>query len=167
VVAAASLVVRFRRARGNERQQLRWVALATVVVAALFQPARRRIQAVVDRRFNRRKYHAAQTIQSFSTRLRDQIDLDTLSAELLSGLCLEAVQASNQLSDGPLDGGGERAEDAELVAFWVGEHHPGHLALTYVGTAGAQPEQPLHLRLVRAVNWPQVQVQAVLDRLGF
>jgi hypothetical protein len=51
-------------------------------VAALFQPARRRIQAVVDRRFNRRKYHAAQIIQSFSTRLRDQIDLDTLSAEL-------------------------------------------------------------------------------------
>jgi hypothetical protein len=53
-------------------------------VAALFQPARRRIQAVVDRRFNRRKYHAAQIIQSFSTRLRDQIDLDTLSAELLA-----------------------------------------------------------------------------------
>jgi hypothetical protein len=177
VVAAASLVVRFRRARGIERQQLRWVALATVVVAvlavvnlaalalgayglaplvgglnppilsagigaailryrlydldriisrtltyglltlllglgyagvvlglgrllpqgsslvvagatlavaALFQPARRRIQAVVDRRFNRRKYHAAQTIQAFSTRLREQVDLDTLSAELLA-----------------------------------------------------------------------------------
>jgi hypothetical protein len=67
----------------------------------------------------------------------------------------------------PLGAGGKRAEDAELVAFWVGEHHPGHFALTYVGTAGAEPEQPLHLRLVRAVNWPQVQVQAVLDHLGF
>jgi hypothetical protein len=177
VVAAASVVVRFRRARGTERQQLRWVAVATILVAvlavvnlaalalgayalaplvgglsppilsagigaailryrlyeldriisrtltyglltlllglgyagvvlglgrllpqgsslvvagatlavaALFQPARRRIQAVVDRRFNRRKYHAAQTIQAFSTRLRDQVDLDTLSSELLA-----------------------------------------------------------------------------------
>ena len=60
------------------------MAGATLAVAALFQPARRRIQAVVDRRFNRRKYNTAKTIEAYSVRLRDQLDLDTLSTELLA-----------------------------------------------------------------------------------
>jgi hypothetical protein len=58
------------------------VAGATLAVAAVFQPARRRIQQAVDRRFNRRGHDTAQTIAAFSARLRQQVDLDTLTAEL-------------------------------------------------------------------------------------
>jgi hypothetical protein len=60
------------------------VAGATLAVAALSQPARRRIQQAVDRRFNRRKYNTATTIDAYSVRLRDQLDLDTLSTEVLA-----------------------------------------------------------------------------------
>ena len=190
VVAAGSLVVRFRRARGTERQQLRWVALAaglvaagaalalvglalgtsalmgsvatqafvallpvaigaailryrlfdldriisrtlayglltvllgsayaavvlglgqllpedsslvvaaaTLAVAAVVGPARRRIQAAVDRRFNRRRHDAAQKIAAFSGRLHQQIDLDTLTIELLAVVeeTMQPAQAS-------------------------------------------------------------------------
>jgi len=67
------------------------VAAATLAVAAAFQPARRRVQAATDRRFNRRRHDAAQTIDAFSGRLREQVDLDTLRVELL-GVVDETMQ---------------------------------------------------------------------------
>ena len=67
------------------------IVVTTLVVAALFLPARRGIQEVVDRRFNRRAYDAARTVDAFSARLREQIDLDTLRYELL-GVVNETMQ---------------------------------------------------------------------------
>ena len=79
------VVVRGRVWGGAGRAPPGWaVAGAPRAVAALSQPARRRIRAVVDRRFNRRKYNAARTVEAFSGRLRDEVDLDTLSTELLA-----------------------------------------------------------------------------------
>jgi hypothetical protein len=79
------------------------VAGATLAVAALFGPARRRIQAAVDRRFNRRRHDTAETIAAFGDRLHQQIDLDTLSTELLAVVdqTMQPTQASLWLRPRP------------------------------------------------------------------
>jgi hypothetical protein len=78
----AAVVLGLGRLVGHDSSLV--VAAATLAVAAAFQPARRRVQELVDRRFNRRHYDTTQTVAAFSARLREQIDLDTLSAELLT-----------------------------------------------------------------------------------
>jgi hypothetical protein len=77
----AAVVLGFGQLLGRDSSLV--VAAATLAVAALFQPARRRVQHTVDRRFDRRRYDAARTIDGFSARLRQQVDLDSLRGELL------------------------------------------------------------------------------------
>jgi hypothetical protein len=139
----AATVIVLSQPAGGRRSGLA-VAGATLAMAALVRPVRRRIQQAIDRRFNRRKYDAAQTIEAFAGRMRQQVDLDTLAAEVLA-VVVQTMQPTH-------------------VSLWLRprepspkglpEHAPGMTAPASLVRAGRSPTLEPRPRALEAARDP-------------